>query len=265
MLVDSHAHLDFHKLSSNFDNIINNAKENNISSILSINTRLDNFENLYKLINKYRSIWCSVGEHPCNINKNNIPTKKDILSHINEKVIGIGETGIDLNYSSSNIQFQFESFKNHIDASLDSNLPLIIHLRKSEKELMNFLINENKKNKLKVVMHCFTGSLDLLKKCIDNDFNISISGIITFKNALNLQNIVKNIPIDKLLVETDSPFLPPVPFRGKTNEPAYLHYTVLFLSSILNISYQELSEITYNNFYNIFTKATKYERIIYED
>ena len=136
MLIDSHAHLDFDKLSSNIENIINNAKENSISSILSINTRLVNFENLYKLIKKYRSIWCSVGEHPCNISKNNIPTKKEILSYINEKVVGIGETGIDLYYSSNNIQFQFESFKNHIDASLDSNLPLIIHL-----VIFNFNLN----------------------------------------------------------------------------------------------------------------------------
>lgn len=264
MLVDSHAHLDFNKLSSNFSKIIENAIENNISSILSINTKLKDFENLYKLVKKYNSIWCSVGEHPCNIDKNNIPTKEKILSYINEKVIGIGETGIDLNYSSKNIEYQFQSFKNHIDASLDSNLPLIIHLRKSENELMNFLINENKKNKLKVVMHCFTGSLNLLKKCLDNDFYISLSGIITFKNAIDLQNIVKNIPFDKLLVETDSPFLPPVPFRGRINEPAYLHHTVLFLSSLLNIDYKELSQKTSNNFYNIFTKANKYERIIYE-
>lgn len=264
MLVDSHAHLDFNKLSSNFSKVIENAIENNISSILSINTKLKDFENLYKLVKKYNSIWCSVGEHPCNIDKNNIPTKEKILSYINEKVIGIGETGIDLNYSSKNIEYQFQSFKNHIDASLDSNLPLIIHLRKSENELMNFLINENKKNKLKVVMHCFTGSLNLLKKCLDNDFYISLSGIITFKNAIDLQNIVKNIPFDKLLVETDSPFLPPVPFRGRINEPAYLHHTVLFLSSLLNIDYKELSQKTSNNFYNIFTKANKYERIIYE-
>ena len=265
MLIDSHAHLDFKDISLDFDNIIKNAIKNDIASILSINTKLKDFNKLYNLIKNYKSIWCTVGEHPCNINKANIPSKEKILSYINEKVIGIGETGLDLYYSSENIEYQFQSFKNHIDASLDANLPLIIHLRNSENDLMNFLIKENKKNKLKVIMHCFAGSFDLLNICLDNDFYISISGIVTFRNAKNLQTVIKNIPINRLLIETDSPYLTPVPYRGKTNEPSYIRHTALFLSSLLNIDFEYLSKTTTDNFYNIFTKAIKYESIVHEN
>ena len=264
MLVDSHAHLDFEEISSNFHNIIKNANINNISSILAINTRLENFNKLYKQIKNYKSIWCSIGEHPCNINIDNIPTKDKILSYINDKVIGIGETGIDLYYTDKNIEHQFVSFKNHIDASIEAKLPLIIHLRNSENELMNFLVQENKKNELKVVMHCFTGTEKLLKKCLDNNFYISLSGIVTFNNSKNLQNLIKTIPIDKIIIETDSPFLSPVPYRGKRNQPSYIYNTAIFLSSLLNINFEEFANITTNNFYKIFTKATKYERIVYE-
>ena len=265
MLIDSHAHLDFKNLRSQFSKVVNNAIDNNISSILTINTKLDDFNNLYNLIKNYKSIWCSVGEHPCNINKKNIPSKDKILSYINEKVIGIGETGIDLHYSLNELDQQFESFKNHIDASLETNLPIIIHLRDSENELMNFLINENKKHKLKVIMHCFTGSKLLLKKCLENDFYISISGIITFKNSIELQQTIKNIPLNRLLIETDSPFLSPVPKRGKINEPANIYYIAMFLSELLDLKYQYLISLINDNFYKIFTKAIKYERIVYEN
>ena len=264
MLIDSHAHLDSDLLFPNFKSIIKNTNDNKISSILSINTKLTNFNIWYELIKNYKSIWCSVGEHPNYINANNIPTTKNILNLINEKVVGIGETGIDLYYSLDQIDFQFQAFKNHIDASIISNLPLIIHIRNSENELIDFLIKENKNNKLNVVIHCFTGSDNFLTKCLDNDFYISISGIVTFKKSINLQNTIKRIPLNKLLIETDSPFLSPVPKRGKTNEPSYLKFTANFLSSLLNIYYEDLCSITSENFYNLFTKAIKYERISYE-
>ncbi|MBI28834.1 MAG: hypothetical protein CMI95_02940 [Pelagibacteraceae bacterium] len=264
-LIDSHAHLDKDSSSEYFFNIIKNSIDNNISSILAINTKISEFDKLYNLVKDYKSIWCSIGEHPCNINKNNIPSKKLILSKINDKVIGIGETGIDLYYTKNEINSQFEAFNNHIEASAETGLPLIIHLRNSEQELMNLLQNKNKQKKLNVVMHCFTGSYELLKKCLDNDFYISISGIITFKKSYELQDIVKKIPLNRLLLETDSPFLAPVPKRGKKNEPSYLIYTAEYLSSLLNIDFIELSSKTNDNFYNLFTKAIKYERIIYED
>ncbi len=264
MFVDSHAHLDKDISSININNIVENSNINHVSSILSINTRISRFNELYQLIKNYNSIWCTVGEHPCNITKDLIPSKDLILSKINEKVIGIGETGIDLHYSKNNIKYQIESLKNHIDASRISNLPIIIHMRDSENELMKILCEENKKNKLKLVMHCFTGSKELLHKCIDQDFYISISGIVTFKKSIDLQNLIKDIPSNRLLIETDSPFLSPVPFRGKQNEPSYIIHTAQYISSILGIDILILANTTSDNFYKLFNKAIKYEKIKYE-
>ena len=264
MFVDSHAHLDKDISSTNINNIVKNSNKNNVSSILSINTKISEFDQLYKLIKNYNSIWCSVGEHPCNIRKDFIPSKDLILSKINKKVIGIGETGIDLYYSKNNIDFQIESLKNHIDASIESDLPIIIHMRDSENELMEILCKENHKNKLKLVMHCFLGSKELLNKCLDQDFYISISGIVTFKKSFDLQNLIKDIPLNRLLIETDSPFLSPVPYRGKQNEPSYIIHTADYISSILDIDISIIANTTSDNFYNLFSKAKKYEKIHYE-
>ena len=266
MFVDSHAHLDFKDLKQNLSKIINNAIENKISSILSICTKIDQFENLLNLINNYNSIWSSIGEHPCNISKNNIPKTETIISRAkNYKVIAIGETGLDFYYTKDNIDYQYESFKNHLDASIKTNLPLIIHLRNSEKETMEFLTKENKKNKLKVIMHCFTGNKKTLFECLNNNFYISLSGIVTFKNAYHLQDLLKNIPLDKLLLETDSPYLSPMPLRGKINEPSNIRHIAKFLSSKLNISEENIGKYTTENFYKIFSKAKKYNHIDHEN
>lgn len=266
MLIDSHAHLDFKNLSINLKKIVFNANEKNISSILSINTKINEFQNLYNLIKNYKSIWCSIGEHPCNINNNNVPTIEKILKHTdNNKVIAIGETGLDFYHSTDFKSYQYESLLNHIEASYISNLPIIIHQRNSENELLEYLIKENKNKKLKVLMHCFTGNRDYLFKCLDNDFFISLGGIVTFKNSIDLQNLIPNITLSKLLVETDSPFLTPVPFRGKVNEPANVFYVMEFISSLLKIKFDNLANIINQNFYQLFTKAIKYEKIEYEN
>ena len=266
MFIDSHAHLDFNEISSNFSKVIKNSNKNKITSILSICTKIKSFKKLYNLIKNYKSIWCSIGEHPCNISKNNIPLKNDILSYtLEKKIIAIGETGLDFFHSTKNIDYQYESLQSHIDASVESNLPLIIHLRNSENELIKYLSSENKKYKLKVVMHCFTGSKKLLFECLDNDFYISLSGIITFKSSLDLQNLVKSIPLDKLLIETDSPFLSPVPFRGKSNQPSNVYYIAKFISLILNTNINTIGFHTSNNFYKLFSKAIRYDEINYEN
>ena len=266
MLIDSHAHLDFEKLRSDLKNIILNANKNNISSILSINTKIDQFENLYNLIYNYQSIWCSIGEHPCNINNLNIPNFETILSYTNKKkVIAIGETGLDFYHSVEFKDHQYQSLQNHIEASYKSNLPLIIHQRNSEKELLTYLTKENKNKKIKVLMHCFTGNKNYLFNCLDNDFFVSLGGIVTFKSSSELQNLVHNIPLSKLLIETDAPFLSPVPYRGKVNEPANVFYIAKFLSSLLNIKFDNFVNKINDNFYQLFTKAIKYENIEYEN
>ncbi len=174
----------------------------------------------------------------------------------NKKVIGIGETGIDLYHSDKFLKEQTQVFETHIEASIKHSLPIIIHQRNSEKEIINILKNY-KSNNLKLIFHCFTGSIQLLNFCLENNYYISISGIITFKNASNLRDIIKNAPLNSILIETDSPFLAPEPMRGKINEPSFVKYTAEYLSNFFKLSLEEFEKITDNNFFNLFTKAKR--------
>ncbi len=256
-MIDSHCHLNFKKLSENFKNIIINSKKNNITSILSINTKPEDFVDHLNLIKDYNSIYLSYGLHPSNVKSLNQIKNYNFDEYCNnEKVIGIGETGIDLYQNDKYLKEQTLVFETHIEASIKHSLPLIIHQRNSENEIMDILKNY-KSNSLKIVFHCFTGSNKLLNFCLDNDYYISISGIITFKNASELRDIVKNIPLKSILVETDSPYLAPEPMRGKVNEPSFVKYTGEYLSNFFNVSFEEFEKITDNNFFNLFTKAKR--------
>ena len=257
-MIDSHCHLFFDKLKNNLPIIVNRAKEKNITSILSINTKLEEFNDHLNLIKNYNSIFISCGVHPENINKNNIPKVKDIVSFCaKKKVIGIGETGLDLYHSTDNIKSQYKSFENHIEATLSTNLPLIIHQRNSENEIIEVL-NNYKNDSLPLVMHCFTGSKKLRNFCIDSNYYISLSGIVTFKNANDLREVIKTIPLTSILIETDSPFLSPMPYRGKTNEPSYVYFIGKYLANFFNIQIEEFEKTTDNNFYKLFSKAIPY-------
>ena len=262
LMIDSHCHLNFENLINDFNNIINRARKNGITAILSINTKLDEFDPHYQLIKKYQSLFISIGLHPGNVNSNNIPTVGNLKSYCEyEKVIAIGETGLDFYHSTEFKLEQYKSFENHIECSYETNLPLIIHQRNSEKEIIDVLNNYQKSKPLKLIFHCFTGTTKLKSFCLDNEFYISLSGIVTFKNANNLREVINNFPLHQILIETDSPFLAPVPFRGKTNEPSYVKYISEYLSDFYNISQKKFSEITDNNFYNLFSKAIRYSEI----
>jgi len=256
-MIDSHCHLNFKKLSENFENIIKNSKQNNITTILSINTKPEEFKEHFNLIKNYNSIYLSYGLHPSEVKSSNQINLKnfDIFCN-NAKVIGIGETGIDLYYSNQYLKEQIKVFETHIEASIIHSLPIIVHQRNSEKEIIDILKNY-KSNNLKLVFHCFTGSNQLLNFCLDNDYYISISGIITFKNAANLRNIIKHAPLQSILIETDSPFLTPEPMRGKINEPSFVRFTAEYLSNFFELSLEEFEKITDNNFFNLFTKAKR--------
>ena len=261
-MIDSHCHLNFESLEKNFKTIINNAKLNDITSILTINTDPKDFEKHYELIKNYQSIYISYGLHPEHVSNINFIDKDLIINNTKlDKVIGIGETGLDFYHSDLYKKEQYKVFEEHIEASIASDLPLIVHQRNSEEEIIHVLKRYLNSHNLKLVVHCFTGSAKLKKFCIDNNFYISLSGIITFKNANNLRDIIKDIPLELLLIETDSPFLSPAPFRGKINEPSYVKHIAEFLSTFLNISLQNLNEITDNNFYNLFSKAIRYNEI----
>jgi len=251
-MIDSHCHLDQEPLHENLSDIISRSKEIGITKLLTICTTLDSFENIKTIVKKDQMIYGTYGIHP-HETQNNQVDKQTIIKCVNEnkKIIGIGETGLDFFYNHSDKDRQIISFKAHIEASIELNKPIIIHSREAEKETfetLNFYKNDN----LKILMHCFTGSLEFSKKLLTLDAFFSASGIITFKNSIELQNTFKTIPLEKLLIETDSPFLAPIPMRGKKNEPSFIKYTLEKLSTLKEITVEKMSKITTDNFNNLF-------------
>jgi len=235
-MIDSHCHLDHEPLLSDLTNVIKRSKEAGIEKLLTISTSFESFDRIKKIIQKDEMIYGTIGIHPHETTKNKI-TLDIIVNNIieNKKIIGIGETGLDFYYNNSDKNDQITSFKKHIEASIETNAPLIIHSREAEDETFSIL-NNYKNHNLKILMHCFTGSKDFAKKLLSLNSYFSASGIITFKNSLDLQEIFKFLPLDKILIETDSPFLAPVPNRGKKNEPSFINYTAQKLANLKNIS-----------------------------
>ena len=251
-MIDSHCHLDHEPLFDNLDAIIQRSKDVRITKLLTISTSLKSFQNVKELIQKDEMIFGSFGIHPHETNNDQL-TKELIIQNSKpfEKIIGIGETGLDFYYSNSNEKNQENSFINHIEAAIELDLPIIIHSRDAETKTYEILKDYKNQNP-KLLMHCFTGSLDFAKKLMDLGSFFSASGIITFKNAKDLQETFKKIPMDKILIETDSPFLAPIPNRGKKNEPSFIKHTAIKLSQIKKISFEELAQETTKNFNNLF-------------
>ena len=252
-MIDSHCHLDHEPLFSNINEIINRSKIIGLKKILTISTSLKSFENIIKIIELDEIIYGTIGIHPHESSKDKINSKYLINNaEKNKKIIGIGETGLDFYYKNSNKNDQIDSFVTHIDASIALNCPVIVHSRSAEKETFDIL-NEYKNSNIKILMHCFTGSKEFAKKLMNLNTYFSASGIITFKNSIDLQETFKFIDNSKILIETDSPFLAPVPMRGKKNEPSFIKYTLEKLSQLKSIDFNELEQITNNNFENLFS------------
>ena len=252
-MIDSHCHLDHEPLISNFDQVILRSKKEGIKKLLTICTTLKGFDNILQIIDKDKMIYGTFGIHPHETNINNVNVeeiKKKFFSH--EKIIGIGETGLDFYYNNSDKKSQIESFEKHIQAAIELDVPIIVHSREAENETYDILKKDNYKN-LKVLMHCFTGSIGFAEKLMSLNTTFSASGIITFKNSTDLQNTFKSIPLEKLLIETDSPFLAPVPMRGKKNEPSFIKHTLKKLAELKNIKSEELNNITTKNFNKLFS------------
>ena len=251
-MIDSHCHLDHEPLLGDLSNVIKRSKEVGIKKLLTISTSYESFDRIKNIIQKDEMIYGTIGIHPHETTKNKI-TSDIIVKNIteNEKIIGIGETGLDFFYNNSDKNDQINSFKEHIEASIKTNSPLIIHSRDAEVETFEIL-REYKNQNLKILMHCFTGSKDFAKKLLTLNAFFSASGIITFKNSLELQETFKFLPLDRILIETDSPFLAPVPNRGKKNEPSFIDYTAQKLADIKSISKFEIANLTTNNFNKLF-------------
>ena len=251
-MIDSHCHLDHEPLYENINEIIQRSKNVGITKLLTICTNIDSFQNIKKIINIDPIIYGTFGIHPHEADKNLI-SKSEIIenSKFSDKIIGIGETGLDFFYNNSIKKNQIESFENHINACLELKLPLIVHSRSAENETYNVL-NNYKNSELKILMHCFTGSLDFAKKLMDFNCFFSASGIITFKNSSNLRDTFEFIPNDKIIIETDSPFLAPVPMRGKKNEPSFIKYTLDQLAKIKKSTLDNMDKTTTDNFNTLF-------------
>tara|TARA_B100001057_G_scaffold121590_1_gene120390 strand:+ start:6919 stop:7683 length:765 start_codon:yes stop_codon:yes gene_type:complete len=251
-MIDSHCHLDHEPLLSDLSNVLQRSKDIGIKKLLTISTSFESFARVKELINRDEMIYGTIGIHP-HESSTNIITSNQIIEYLNEnsKIIGIGETGLDFYYNNSEKDKQIESFKAHIKASIKTNIPLIVHSRDAEEETFDIL-NEYKNENLKILMHCFTGSKVFSEKLMTLNSFFSASGIITFKNSLDLQDTFKSIPMDKILIETDSPFLAPVPKRGKKNEPSFIDFTAAKLAEIKNISKEDLIKKTTDNFNKLF-------------
>ncbi len=251
-MIDSHCHLDHEPLLKNIDDILMRSRKVGIKKILTICTTIKSFENIIKIINKDKMIYGTFGIHP-HETATNIVSKNQIIDYLKKdsKIIGIGETGLDFYYNNSDKKSQIKSFEEHIKASIETNTPLIVHSRNAENETYDLLKNFNDK-RLKILMHCFTGSKEFAKRLLTLNSFFSASGIITFKNSVDLQETFKFLPKENLLIETDSPFLAPEPNRGKKNEPSFLKFTAEKLAKLKDISSDDLIDITTNNFNKLF-------------
>jgi len=256
MIIDSHCHLDYEPMYSNLDHIMSRALEKNIKYMLTISTTDSSYEKILRLVKKYENIYGTYGIHPHETSNCKNFSSEKIIDKINnhKKIIGIGETGLDFFYKNSNVISQRKIFIEHIHAAQLLNLPLIVHTREAENETYEILQKEKKNKEFKILIHCFTGSKNFAHKLIDLGSYISASGIVTFKKSYELAETFLSLPTDRILVETDSPYLSPEPLRGKSNEPSYITHTVEFLSKLKRIDYETFSKITSKNFSNLFGK-----------
>jgi len=254
MFIDSHCHINFPELRDNIKTILENMNDNKITNALCVSVTLDDFPGVLELADRYDNIFASVGVHPDyeDINEPSVDQLLALAQHTN--VVAIGETGLDYFRLKGDLSWQRERFKTHIRSAIKSGLPLIIHTRSAQEDTIRIMKDEEA-SKAGGVMHCFTESYDMAKKAIDQNFYISFSGIITFKNAQDLRDTVKKVPMDRILIETDSPYLAPVPNRGKTNEPSNVLFVAEKIAEIKNLPVEEVAAITTENFKKLFPKC----------
>jgi len=260
-LVDSHCHLDFPDFAGEkLEQVLNRAKNAGIGHMLTISTRLQTFDPIHEIAKAHRNIYCTVGIHPHNAADEQNATTVDILERCRlDKVIGVGETGLDYFYQHSPKDVQIRQFRNHIAAARESGLPVIVHTRDADEDTVDVLEDEYGQGPFKGLIHCFSSSSELAEKVMALGFYISVSGIVTFKKADELRETLSNVPMDRLLVETDAPYLAPMPMRGKTNEPAFTAFTAQKLAEIKGVDVNTLARQTTDNFFTLFTKAIRTE------
>lgn len=256
MLVDSHCHLNFPELASKMPAIRDAMSEHQVGHALCISVNLREYPQVLAVADAYDNFYATVGVHPDYEDEPPLRIEQLVELARNPKVIGIGETGLDYFRLSGDLEWQRDRFRTHIRAAIKVGKPLIIHTRSAAEDTLR-IMREEQAALTGGVMHCFTESLDVAMQAIEMGFYISFSGIVTFKNAVALKEVAKQIPLDRVLVETDSPYLAPVPFRGKINQPAYVKYVAEEVAKLRGISYEELATATTENFFRLFKHATR--------
>ena len=256
IIVDSHCHLDFPDFEGEIPDLVARANDAGVKRMVTICTKLKNEPSVRKIAEEHEAVYYAAGTHPMSAASEPLASV-DQLIEISQhpKMVGIGETGLDYHYTAESAEIQKTSLKIHIEAARESNLPLIIHSRAADEDMAAILKDEFKKGQYKCVMHCFSSSVELAKLSLELGFYLSMSGIITFKKSEELRSIFKLAPIDQVLVETDSPYLSPVPFRGKRNEPSYTAHTAEVGATIYGVDYITFANQTTKNFNRLFSKA----------
>jgi TatD DNase family protein len=256
MIIDSHCHLEYEPMISNLKEVIDRALKNNVKYLLSISTTDESFDRILLIVKNYKNVYGTYGIHPHETKDYKILSSEQIIKKLqsNKKIIGIGETGLDFYYEHSDREIQKKIFIEHIKAAQTSDVPLIVHTREAENDTYDILKSAKKIKDFKVLIHCFTGSKVFAHKLIDIGCYISASGVVTFKKSKDLADTFFSLPNDRILVETDSPYLSPEPLRGKPNEPSHIIHTINFLANLKKVDPLIFAETTSVNFFNLFGK-----------
>ncbi len=258
MLVDSHCHLDFPDFADELDAVVARARAAGIERMVTISTRVRRFDQLAAIIERFPDVYCSIGTHPHNAHEELDITMADLVAYtLSPKVVAIGEAGLDYHYDNAPRGAQERGFRTHIAAARATGLPLVIHTREADADTARILEEETGKGAFPAVLHCFTGGPDLARRAIALGLFISFTGILTFKNSAALREIAAELPADRILVETDAPYLAPGKFRGKRNEPAYVVETAKVLAETRGVSFEDIARQTTANFFRLFSKVPR--------
>ncbi len=258
MLVDRHCHIDRHEFAKDLDGVVERAKAAGVGILVDISTRIRKFDEVKALVERFDNVYGSVGTHPHNAHEElDIPVSEIVRLSRHPKIVSIGEAGLDYFYKHSTPAAQAEGFRNHIAAARETGLPLEIHTRDADADTLAILKEEHARGPFPAILHCFTGGRELAMGALDLGLYVSFSGVISFKKSEALREIARDIPMERLLVETDAPFLAPEPYRGKLNEPAYIVHTANALAAVKGVSEGEIARRTTENFFRLFTKVPR--------
>ncbi len=258
MLVDSHCHLDFPQLAEDRDGVLMRAEEAGVRVMQTITTKLSRFSEIVKIAEAHENIWCSVGVHPHSADQEGPKSPDCLLQHVDHpKVIGVGEAGLDYFHNKSTPENQAAGFRAHIEAARQSGLPLIVHTRDADQDTLNLMKDELSRGRYEAVIHCYSSSPELGFEAVELGFYLGLGGILTFKRSEELRETIRHIPLDRILLETDSPYLAPEPYRGKKNEPAYVAHVAAKLAEVKQVSVDAIETATTDNFFRLFSKAKR--------